>query len=190
MQLLLKTFPVSPENPPSHPIPLVAPCFTKSTDHPISSFYLVWYILTKSQNQKCQLKSRQTKVFHRFNVHCLCFCPNQFLLVCLSDSFFAVTWLSWLTQCPVRLLLELWEAIMWGAASCWGSPTNSNELVLCRRGWSVGLLFLRPSSWDLVSSQHLLVFGTALEETFKVVMDCQWWYLPEYVMDAGYDLYI
>ena len=55
------------------------------------------------------------------------------------------------------LLLELCEAFIWAAISEAG---YSNELILCSRGNS-------GSSIPVIAS--LMVFATALEETFKVL---------------------
>ena len=102
------------------------------------------------------------------------FWPKQviLLLVSFSSGFFAaiLPWrpdsrsLLWTVDVVMCLLLEVCEAFIWAAISEAG---NSNELILCIRGNS-GSSF-PVASWEPVSSQRLMVFATALEETFKVL---------------------
>ena len=74
--------------------------------------------------------------------------------------------LLWTVDDEMCLLLEFCEAFIWAAIS---------EVKLTLINFSsaaeviMGLPFLWRSSWEPVSSLCLMVFATALEETFKVL---------------------
>ena len=133
-------------------------------------------LLTKTRRLQPKIShldsSDQRTDFHQSNVHCLCFLAQAsllFLLVSFSSGFFAAIrpWrpdscsLLWTVDVEMCLSLELCEEFIWAAIS---EAVNSNELILCSRGNS-------GSSFPvavLMRASFILVFATALEETFKV----------------------
>ena len=74
--------------------------------------------------------------------------------------------LLWTVDVEMCLLLELCEAIIWAALSEAGTVTQIN--LSSAAEVTLGLTFLWRSSWETVSWYRLMVFATALEETFKV----------------------
>ena len=68
---------------------------------------------------------------------------------------------------------------------------NSNEFILCRKV-TLGFPFLWQASWVPVSSQRLMVFATALEETVKVLemFRIDWPSCLKVMMDCHFSLLI
>ena len=136
-------------------------------------------VVTKISNL---VSSDQRTDFHRSNVHCSCFLAQAslfFFLVSFTRGFFAAIrpWrpnsrsLLWRVDVEMCLFLELCEAFtwaaIWGAVNWWFMRLVTRMLLSSAVEVPLGLPFLWRSSWEPVSSQHLMVFVTALEETFK-----------------------
>ena len=157
-----------------------------------------------SWNQKSQIWTHQTKGQISTGLMSIARVswPKQvslLLLVSFSRGFFAAIRprrpdscsLLWTVDVEMRLLLELCEAFTWVAI--WGAVNwqflRLATLINLSSAVEVTLVlpFLRRSSWEPFSSSHLMVFATALEETFivleifwidwhsflKVMMDCR-----------------